>query len=351
MSEPRPGAVSSAGLDTIWMMRCPVPAATGVAYSQGYMADAFAPDGIAVRRIVEGGLNLVQRDPARQQRHLFSEGSNIRALAARSQGAPTRVIGLTWIDERQAIIVRPDSGVMQPGDLKGLRCALPAFAQTKAESIARGMALRGIENALSLGGLNLADVELVEVPARPRQAPSIAGMRRFWGGLEWLTTGKVDAVYVKGAAAADAARQLGLVVGVDLDAYPSRLARINNGTPRPIVVHQHMLDNHLDLVERFLEQTLRAADWAASHLDDLKPILAEETWSSIAGVETAYRNGFHRALHPGLPPDRVGMLKTQAEFLWLSGFLDAPVDVASWIDPRPLAAAAERLARPSRERA
>lgn len=351
MSEPRPGPGVPARLDTIWMMRCPVPAATGVAYALGYMTDAFAPDGIAVRRIVEGGLNLVERDPARQQRHLFREGSNIRALAAHSQGAPTRVIGLTWIDERQAIVVRPDSAVMQPGDLKGLRCALPGFAEAKGESIARGMALRGIENALSLGGLNLADVELVEIPAGPRQLPSIDGMRRFWRGLECLAAGKVDAVYVKGAAAADAAERLGMVVGVDLDAYPSRLARINNGTPRPIVVHQHMLDDHLDLVERFLEQTLRAADWAATHLADLKPILAEETWSSIAGVETAYRNGFHRALHPTLSPDRVDMLQTQAEFLWLSGFLDSPVDVAAWIDPRPLTAAAERLACPHRESA
>src|ERR1700712_2789465 len=171
MSEHRPRPETSAGLDTIWMMRCPVPAATGVAFARGYMTDAFAPDGTAVRRIVEGGLNLVERDPGRQQRHLFREGSNIRALAARSEGAPTRVIGLTWIDERQAIIVRPDGGVMQPGDLKGLRCALPAFAESKGDSIARGMALRGIENAMSLGGLHLADVELVEIPAAPRQPP------------------------------------------------------------------------------------------------------------------------------------------------------------------------------------
>lgn len=338
-------------LSTIWMMRCPIPAASGVAFARGYMADAFATRGIAVRRIVEGGLNLVADDPAFQQSHLFREGSNIKALAKRSQGAPTRVIGLTWIDERQAIVVRPDSGVMQPADLKGLRFALPAFAERKDESIARGMALRGIENALSLGGLTLADARLVDIPVLPRQRPTPENMRRFWHGLDRLAAGEVDAVYVKGAAAADAAEELGLVVGVDLDAYPSRLARINNGTPRPIVVHQHMLDHHLDLVELFLEQTLRAADWAATHLDDLKQILADETWSSIAGVGAAYRGGFHRALHPGLPSDRVGMLAAQAEFLLQVGFLDAPVDVEAWIDPRPLAAAAERLAHPCRESA
>jgi ABC-type nitrate/sulfonate/bicarbonate transport system substrate-binding protein len=341
----------ASGLDTIWMMRCPIPAASGVAFARGYMAEAFAARGIAVRRIVEGGLNLVADDPAFQRSHLFREGSNIRALAARSQGAPTRVIGLTWIDERQAIIVRPECGVMQPADLKGLRFALPDFADSKGDSIARGMSLRGIENALSLGGLTLADARLVDIPVMPRQRPTPENMRRFWHGLEKLAAGEVDAVYVKGAAAADAAEELGLVVGVDLDAYPSRLARINNGTPRPLVVHQHMLDHHLDLVELFLEQTLRAADWAAGNLGDLKHILADETWSSIAGVEAAYRGGFHRALHPDLPPDRVGMLADQAEFLLRAGFLDSPVDIDAWVDPRPLAAAAERLAHPRRESA
>jgi len=339
------------GPSTIWMMRCPIPAASGVAFARGYITDAFAARGIAVGRLVEGGLNLVAADPDEQQRHLFREGSNIRALAARSRGAPTRVIGLTWIDERQAIIVRPESGVMQPADLKGLRFALPAFAESKGESIARGMALRGIENALSLGGLTLADARLVDVPVMPRQRPTPENMRRFWHGLDRLAAGEVDAVYVKGAAAADAAEELGLIVGVDLDAYPSRLARINNGTPRPIVVHQHMLDHHLDLVELFLEQVLRAADWSATHLDELRPILAEETWSSIAGVDTAYRGGFHRALHPDLSVDRVGMLAAQAEFLLQAGFYDEPVDVEAWVDPRPLAAAAERLAHLRRESA
>jgi len=338
-------------LGTIWMMRCPVPAASGVAFARGYMTDAFAARGISVRRLVEGGLNLVTDDPEFQHSHLFSEGSNIRALAGRSRGEPTRVIGLTWIDERQAIIVRPDSAVMQPADLKGLRFALPEFADTPGASIARGMALRGIGNALSLGGLALTDVTLVDTPAAPRQRPTPENMRRFWSGLKRLAAGEVDAVYVKGSAAADAARELGLVVGVDLDAYPSRLGRINNGTPRPIIVHQHMLDHHMDLVELFLEQTLRAADWAADHLADLKPILAQETWSSIAGVEAAYRGAFHRALHPDLSPGRVGMMEAQAEFLLSAGFLDTAVDVAAWVDPRPLAAAAQRLANPCRESA
>ena len=71
-------------LDAIWMMRCPVPAASGVAYALGYMNEAFGRDGIAVRRVVEDGLNLVVSDPQAQSRHFFREGGNIQALAAKA---------------------------------------------------------------------------------------------------------------------------------------------------------------------------------------------------------------------------------------------------------------------------
>lgn len=334
-----------AGLDSIWVTRCPVPAASGVACAKGWMAEAFGQDGITVKRVFELGLNLVANDPENQARHLFREGGNIQALAARALGTPTRVIGLTWIDERQAIMVRPDVGVLDPADLKGLRFALPGYGRTHGESIARGMALHGIKSALALGGLTLDDIRMTEIPAPPVEQASAEGMRRLWLGLEWLASGRVDAVYVKGAAAAEAAQRLGLEVGIDLDAYPSRLARVNNGTPRPIVVHQHMIDHHPELVERFLEQSLRAADWAAAHPAELSAIIAQETLSGLDGVEAAYRNHFHRSLHPDLSDERIEMLKIQARFLWLHGFLEQPVEVEEWICPDPLRAVLKRRAK------
>lgn len=335
--------------DPIWITRCPVPAASGVAWALGWMDAAFGVDGIPVRRVREVGPDVVAHDPEQQARMLFREGGNIQAIAARAMGAPTRVIGLTWIDEHQSIMVRPDTPILSAADLKGLRFALPGFARSRGESIARGMALHGIESALALGGLTLDDVRMVDVPAPPVEQPSVAGMKRLWLGLEWLAAGRVDAVYVKGAAGSEAAARLGMKVGLDLDAYPSRLTRVNNGTPRPITVHDHMIDHHFDLVVRFLDQTLRAADWASNNLAALRPILAQETFSTLAGVDAAYRDDYHRSLHPDLCDDRVAMLKTQADFLWTHGFLDARIDVERWIDRRPLAAAlrlrAERHAR------
>ncbi len=333
-------------LERIWITRCPVPAASGVAWSLGWLTEEFARDGIDVAWEREDRMRIVRPDGAHQSKAVFREGGNIQALAARALGAPTRVIGLTWIDERQAIMVRPGSQIFEPRDLKGLRVALPAYADTRGNSIVRGMSLHGIKNALALAGLDLRDVRFIDVPAPRVDFEIPEGMQRIWAGLDRLADGRVDAVYVKGAAAAEAAQRLGLVVGVDLDVYPSRFARINNGTPRPIVVDEYLIEAHFDLVVRFLYQTLRAADWAATHLAELKPILERETLAGPAGVAEAYRNDFHRSLHPDISAERVDLLRIQEEFLRLHGFLEHAVDIDAWVDRRPLdAALALRTAR------
>lgn len=331
-------AASPAGLDRIWFTRCPVPTASGVAYALGWLTREFERDGIAVAALQDAAVDLSKHHFDHQLDGLFREGGNIPALAAKASGSPSKLIGLTWIDEWQAIIVRREHENLEPRDLKGLRVALPAYAKARGGSIARGMSLHGIKGALALGGLALDDVTFVDIPLLDISSTP-AGLQRLWSGLDWLAAGKVDAVYVKGAAAADAAERLGLVVGIDLDAYPSRLTRINNGTPRPITVHENLIENHFGLVVRFLDQTLRAADWAATNLAALRQILEGETQAGPAGVAAAYRNDFHRSLHPDLSSERVGLLKIQANFLWLHGFLEHSVDVDQWIDRRSLEAA------------
>ena len=49
-------------------------------------------------------------------------------FAARAEGAPSRLVGLTWIDEWQTILVRPDSPIAGPEDLKGLVVLLASQA-------------------------------------------------------------------------------------------------------------------------------------------------------------------------------------------------------------------------------
>lgn len=335
-------------LDTIWFTRCPVPTATGLAFKLGWLQQEFQPDGIAIQTLQEVGGDLARHHYDHRLPSLIREGGNLFAIPAKAQGAPTRLIGLTWIEEGQAILVRPDSDIRRPADLNGKRLALPAFraadlAENKrGRSIARGMSLQGYRGALASAGLTLDDVRLVEVGRDAADHGDARGLR-LWERLEPLLEGRIDAIYVKGAAAAEAARARGAVVGIDLDAVPERRLRVNNGTPRPITVHEDFLERHFDLLVRFLHQTLRAAEWAKSNLNGVYDILQGETRSGGEGVRLAYRDGFHLTLAPDLSAERLELFWRQKHFQLTHGLLDADFDEDAWVDTRPLEAAQARL--------
>lgn len=344
-------------LETIWFTRCPVPTATGLAYKLGWLDGEFAGDKVAVKTLQDNPGELSRHHYDHRLPSLVREGGNILALAARAQGEKTKLVGLTWIDEWQAILVRPNSGITEPGHLKGKRLAVPTWADhpiashARGSSIGRGMSLHGYKGALASAGLTFDDVTLVEFDTgfgrrdvTPGNTRDIRALRGIWA-LEAVAEGKADAVYVKGASSVDAAKALGLTVAVNLDLLPDRRFRVNNGTPRPITVHQDFLDDHFDSLVRFLEQTLRAADWAAGNLAEVQKVLATETGGSPEAVTEAYGSTFHTSLHPTLSQDRLALFDQQKAFLGLHGFLERDFDLESWVDPRPLEEARRRIAR------
>ncbi|CAN7613813.1 ABC transporter substrate-binding protein [Phenylobacterium sp. LjRoot219] len=344
---------AATSLDRLWFTRCPVPTATGLAYKLDWLTEEFARDNLPLDTLQErAGSELRRHHYDHQLPSLIREGGNLLAIGARAQGAPTRLVGLTWIDEHQAILVRPDSGILEPKDLKGRKLGLPTWidhpipSHQRGSSIARGMSLHGYKGALSYAGLNLDDVTFVEVEARRRNPPggevtasSLAGL---WS-LHALADGDVDALYVKGAAAVDAAHQLGLVVGINLDRLPDRRFRVNNGTPRPITVHESLIENHFDLLVRFLYQTLRAADWARDNLGGVRAVLEAETRGTAAAVGEAYSDEALRSLHPTLDAERLALFEQQKRFTWIYGFSDNDFSLDEWIDERPLEAAYKLL--------
>ncbi|MEV5650978.1 ABC transporter substrate-binding protein [Nocardia sp. NPDC052254] len=332
--------------DTLWYTRCPVPTASGLAHSLGWLDETAQRNGLRFGVLQDAGPELAGSHYDHDLSGLIREGGNVPAIAARAQGAPTRLIGLTWIDESQAILVGPDSPVRTAAELAGLRIGIPAWAQDRPRSFPRAMALHGFTDALCLSGLTLADVTVVELSAErdPQVRTEIQRSHRITWGADELIRGEVDAIYVKGARAQEVAAQHGLRVAVDLDATETKRLRVNNGTPRPITVHQDLLDAIPEVVIGFLAQSLRAADWAAGDLAGVRTVLQRETLSGPEGVVAAYGEQFHRGLHPSLDAERVELLGVQKQFLYTHGFLDADFDLESWVAPEPLARARELVA-------
>jgi ABC-type nitrate/sulfonate/bicarbonate transport system substrate-binding protein len=127
---------------------------------------------------------------------------------------------------------------------------------------------------------------------------------------------------------------------------------VNNGTPRPITVHEHMIEHHFDLVVRFLEQTLRAADWASTNL----PRTASTYWRRKPWPESRRWRRLSQRF-PSLAASRSvrrshrDAAKIQANFLWYHGFLTNRRRCRRWVDaraPGAVLAAPGRVADASR---
>jgi ABC-type nitrate/sulfonate/bicarbonate transport system substrate-binding protein len=322
---------------TLWYTRCPVPTAIGIAAQLGWLDPEFGADGWSVRSLQDAAVDGFDEEHfSHGIPSLIREGGNVPALWTRARGQRTRLVGLTWVDERQAILTRADDSLEEPGELVGRRVGIP-LRRGVAIDFWRAMALGGFAGAMSMAGHALEDLKLVDVVVEEQRR----GLRRPdpYPELEALRSGIVDAVYVKGAPGVEAAERTQARVAIDLDQYGDRRTRVNNGTPRPITVHQDLLDTRRDLVIRFLAVLLRAADWAADDPGGLAGILSSETWSGVDGVRGAYRRDGRISMHPDLSDERMTLLDQQERFLFAQGFLARHVDVSEWADPGLLAEA------------
>ncbi|SDE79198.1 ABC-type nitrate/sulfonate/bicarbonate transport system, substrate-binding protein [Massilia sp. PDC64] len=332
-------------VETIWYTRCPVPTPVGIAAHLGWFEQEFGPDGIAIETLQDGrnaGLRASHIDHTLQ--HSFRQGGSIPALWARSQGADTRVIGLTWIDESQLILALPQSGIRTVRDLRGRRIGLPSRPGQRID-IFRAAALRGFLGALGLEGLGARDVEIVDVPAQDVGAAASPQLRQFFSNPASATSralyaaetrallrGDVDAIYAKGSLGLELAHLIGARVVTDIGFHPDPKVRVNNGSPRPLTVDRAFINARPDLVARFLRRVADVDDWGREHPHDVLDFLGRETGSTHEWLRLAYGKDVHRKLVTGLAPDAIAALADFKDFLLAWGFLPHDFDVAAWVD-------------------
>lgn len=355
MSLPSPAPVTAASPATLWYTRCPVPTAFGIAVQQGLLEREFAHDGLEIRSLQESNRREVRASHFdHTQPNSVRQGGNIPAIWTRANGRETRLLGLTWTDEYQAIITLPGRGIATAKDLVGRRLSI-GNNPSGIIDVGRAQSLRGYANALRTIGHVLKDVELVEYhEARDTHAPPDASLpkgttnglgtvdRRGWSQeIAGMVRGEVDAVYVKGARGAEIASLIGAEVVVDLGNHPDPLIRSNNPTPRTFTADAGLLEQRPDVVERTLARVLEASRWAEAHPEEARAYVGREIGATPEWVHFAYGD-VHRHLGTDLLEPEIAALQDWANFLADHGFASRRIDVRAWIDPRPLEAARRR---------
>jgi ABC-type nitrate/sulfonate/bicarbonate transport system substrate-binding protein len=335
----------------LWYSRCPLPTASGVAIDRGMLDAEFAKDGIPVASLNASSDMAVREAHFDHGRaNLFREGGNIPPIWSRSRGADTVVVAATCIDEYQAIVAMPGSGIVEAKDLRGARLALP---RRTGESIDywRAMCLKGYHAALRVAGLEPGDVTFVDLPVDEKQiaigGPSQRGS--LWrGGARArrqsrealaLVRGEVDAIYTASPAGAHLSAFLGASTVVDLGGHPDRTIRTNNQVPTVLTVDGALAREQPMIVARYLKALLDASDWAAVHRSEALHIIGDDVSTTTEWVVSGNGEDVNARLAPGLDPDNIAALVEQKNFLLAQGFIETDVDVDAWIDRRPLAMA------------
>jgi len=114
----------------LWYSRCGGATASTVAIQRQFLQQEFEQGGLRVGSIRDSAdRNIRDSHYNHHLKAMFREGGNIPPIWARASGQDTAVLGITWIDEFQAILVRQGSGIRTIADLKGKRRGFPSISE------------------------------------------------------------------------------------------------------------------------------------------------------------------------------------------------------------------------------
>jgi len=325
----------------LWYTRCGAATASALAIQKGWLQEEFAKPGTVLHSLRDSH-SLITRNAHynHTQSGMFREGGNIPPIWAKGSGQDTVVVGITWLDEYQGILARADSGIRTVADLKGKRLGVPLHRGAVID-FQRGAAQHGYETALGLHGLGVGDVTLVDLEGPsydnedgPRKAREGAPRNLEIAALE---NGEVDAIFLRFARGYRLAQDPRFHQVININDQPDRLARVNNGTPRPVTVDRAFLEKHPDIVVRYLVVLLETAEWAREHRDEVIDLLrAEGSDTTREEVIGSHGDQVHHSFEPRLTEDYVAGLAAQKDFLHKWGYFENNFDIESWVEYGPL---------------
>lgn len=341
---------------TIWYTRCPVATATGIALEMNYFDQEFSGSGIEFHNIKELGRDKMMQ--SHFDHHLDNsvrEGGAIPPIWARSRGADTALLGLTFVKDSLVFLVREDSDIKTFEDLRGRRCSLPLHPKLLTDFM-RANTERGFLGALAEHDMAPGDVEFVDTiidrdfkeSANP---DSGKGRKKFEATmfdyeLNALLEGEVDVIFTKNVQPARLSRihkgQLRSIYDL-LDAKEPD--RIVNGNPRIITISRNVVEEDPELVTRYLQVLVRGAHFGSEHKAETAEFWSREIGVELEDIYNSYRGDFHKTVWPSLGAEKLRLLRVQIDFLVERGYLE-DFDISAWAEPQFLEAAYARESVP-----
>jgi ABC-type nitrate/sulfonate/bicarbonate transport system substrate-binding protein len=341
-------ASERASIAQLWYTRCPVPTASGIAIQAQFLEREFGGDGIAVTSLAASeNLEVRQSHFDHRQPNSFRQGGHTPPMWARSRGRRTKLIGMSWIEEYQAIIALPESGIRTVKDLRGRRFGIQQKLGDQID-FWYGRSLRGLTSALATEAMTPGDVDVLRLPVDDSviglDAPSRTGLldsgarrARFQQREVFaLIRGEVDAIYVNSAPGAHLRAFLGAHEVIEFGRHPDRHLRINNAVPTVLTVDEGLLLERPDLVHRYVGQVVRAAGWAKSHADEVRRMAAIDVGVPEEWIDIAYGPELNRNMDLYFDDWTLEALNLQKAFLLKHGLLAADLDIQEWMDAGPL---------------
>jgi ABC-type nitrate/sulfonate/bicarbonate transport system substrate-binding protein len=342
-------SVAETAKTTVWYTRCPVPSAWGVALRAGHFHEEFADDPhFTLRSVLDSpDLDVHEAHYNGSLKNAFRFGGNIPPIWARSGGADTRVVGISWTTTPSPILARPESTIQTAADLKGKRLLIIRRPEEEIDFAYAGT-LRTFETALSTADLGLDDVKLVEkvvAGSTERSRPPQSGAQNEdkrprqasqQHALLSLLQGEVDVIASQGPAAIGLIHGFGLRVVHDTSSHPDPHERIHNSVPKLLTVDQQLIKNYPEIVARVLARLLEVHDWATRNKEQAIHFVALEQSTSDDLVEAAYGEKLAPELDVNLSDENIARVAAQKAFLLKHGFIKTDFKLEEWIDAHPL---------------
>jgi ABC-type nitrate/sulfonate/bicarbonate transport system substrate-binding protein len=336
----------------IYYARCPVPTASGVALQRGMFADVFAASDVSIRNVGEAGSERANAHFTHDLDNFVREGGCTPPIWARSRGAKTRLLGITFMREPLGVYVRADDDIDGLQDLAGRRFALPVWPRL-IFNFWRVAAHIGILSALDAHGMNASDIQFIDVTEdnNPHRRLNTAvgsvidddEKSEYDGQLQALLGGQVDAIFTKGAESAIMVRQAQGAVRLLYDVNQSGQVQhlINNSTPRLLTCSEELLKRYPQDVETYLSGIVKAAQWASQNTDELNTLVARECSIDIDDINVFFPRDYASEFLPELTEDLLQRTNTMKQFMLEHRYIEDDFSIGDWALREPMQHAVE----------